>query len=102
VRIAGRAHSAVGTLPAAAANSRSPGHPPVVAPLPAAGATRARNVASSNSLLWRVANLRPRVAGSITFFADFSAPLSSAMSLAVCVDSAFAFARAVGGPPRAP
>jgi len=43
VRIATRARPAVGTLPAAAASPRSPWHPAAVAPLPAAGATRARD-----------------------------------------------------------
>jgi len=101
-RIVTRAHSAVGTLPAAAANSRSPGHPAVVAPLPAASATRAGNVASPDGPLWRVANPGPRAAGAIALFADLGVPLSSAMSRAVCAVSAFAFARAIGGPPRAP
>jgi len=101
-RIATRARPAVGTLLAAAASPRGPGHPAAVAPLPAAGAARARDAASPDGLLWRVANPGPRAAGAIAPFTGLGAPPSPAMSRAVCVDSAFALARAVGGPPGRP
>jgi len=41
----------------------------------------------------------PRAAGMIDLFTDHGAPLLPAMSLAVCIDSALAFARAICGLP---